>query len=586
MYKFGSTQYNNALVSLEISFNKYLKNSYERYSKIKTLLYRDRPVELKNHYVSSDFKIGKKIFNGNDVLCEFIRSKKSIVIGTAGSGKSVLLRKLFLDLVENKFGLAPVLIELRLIESYENDLSVHKYIHKTISELDEGLTLDQLHYALKHGKIILLLDGFDEIGFYNRERYEREILEISRKYPKTPIIVSSRPDDCLSSWEEFYVYNALPLNKEQAADLISRIDYDTTVKNKFIEELISGLYDRHRDFLSNPLLLTMMLLTYEQLAEIPEKIHIFYEQAFDTLFHKHDALKSLYKRKSYTGLPIDDFKRLFSAFCILTYSDRKISFSYHDLLRYIDQAIELESVHVDASKFFNDLIKSVCILQKDGNVYTFTHRSFQEYFSAYFISRSQLIDFKGILDSIVLGYFSDSVINIIFEINREKIEMHWILPNLKDLVPLCNTAINNSDTLAFLKIFYEALSIHESGIAFQLSERKSFGYFSSLLHRTYPKIAKIYFVPQNLSEDERKEKAKKEIAVLEQHCKLDNERSISLSKIPADSIWFEEAGLTAYCHRRAQFLQSLLEDLNKKYIDKENNLKSLLKKRTQSEVAS
>ena len=29
-----------------------------------------------------------------------------------------------------------------------------------------------------------------------------------------------------------------------------------------------GLFEKHKDFLSSPLLLTMMLLTYEQLAEI------------------------------------------------------------------------------------------------------------------------------------------------------------------------------------------------------------------------------------------------------------------------------------------------------------------------------
>jgi hypothetical protein len=28
----------------------------------------------------------------------------------------------------------------------------------------------------------------------------------------------------------------------------------------------------------------MMLLTFDQFADIPEKIHLFYEQAFETLF--------------------------------------------------------------------------------------------------------------------------------------------------------------------------------------------------------------------------------------------------------------------------------------------------------------
>lgn len=584
MYDVGSTQYKKAIVSLEMAFNKYLKNSYVRYSKIKTLLYRDRPVSLRDHYVSSDFQLGKEKISGADILDKFLDTKRNIVVGTAGSGKSVLLRRLFLDLVERQVGIAPVLVELRLVESLDDELTIQSYIHRTIAEMDENLSPEQLHYALKQGKIMLLLDGFDEIDFSKREIYEREILEVSRKYPDTMIVVSSRPDDCFSSWEEFHVFRALPLTSEQAADLISRIDYDTTVKKKFIQELASGLYNRHEDFLSNPLLLTMMLLTYEQLAEIPEKIHIFYEQAFDTLFHKHDALKSLYKRKSYTGLPVDDFKRLFAAFCILTYSDRKISFAYQELISYIDQAIELESVRTDAQKFFSDLVKSVCIIQKDGNVYTFTHRSFQEYFSAYFISRSQSIDFSGVMDSMVQGYFRDSVIEMLFELNREQIEMNWVLPKLKELVPKCEAVDSVDNTVAFLNIFYEALTVHDEGIAFQFSESKREGYFSSLLTHIYRSQAKQIFVNQNLTEEERQAKGKREVALLEQHCRFENDRSVSLSDLPVDLSWLEETGIPTYCKRKLQFLRCLLDELDNKYTTKGNSLKALLNKKPKGVV--
>lgn len=585
MHEVGSTQYNKALVALEVAFKKYLKNSYRRYSKIKTLLYRDRPVSLREHYVSSDFNLGQEKVSGSYILESFVESKRNIVVGTAGSGKSVLLRRLFLDFVEKQAGIAPVLVELRLIESTDSEITIQHYIHRTISELDENLTSEQLHYALKQGKIILLLDGFDEIDFSNREKYEKEILAISRKYPETIIVVSSRPDECFSSWEEFHIYRALPLTKEQAADLISRIDYDTTVKKKFTEELVSGLYDRHEDFLSNPLLLTMMLLTYEQLAEIPEKIHIFYEQAFDTLFHKHDALKSLYKRKSYTGLPIDDFKRLFAAFCILTYSDRKISFSHQDLIIYIRQAVELESVSVDPQNFFNDLIKSVCIIQKDGNVYTFTHRSFQEYFSAYFISRSQSIDFEGVLDSLVKGYFRDSVIKMLFELNREQIEINWVIPKLRELVPMmCEAADANSDIAAFLGIFYEALSAHDNGIAIQLSERKTPGYFTSFLGQAYKEHVEQFFPTQNLSEEERKAKGKREVALLKKHCHLEEGQSIAISNLTGNLSWLDETHIPKYCKRKLRFFRFLLNELDCKYTTKGNSLKALLHKKTKSDA--
>ena len=581
--KISSHQYKKILVALELAFKSYLESSYARYSKIKTLLYRDRPVELRDHYVYSNVQIEECRISGADILNEFLKTKRNVVVGTAGSGKSVLLRRLFLDMVEKQVGIAPILVELRLLESYDNSISIQNYIHKSIVELDESFSSEQLKYALKQGKIMLLLDGFDEIYFGNRKIYEREILEISRKYPEAIILVSSRPDNCFDSWEEFHVYHALPLTSDQATDLVDRIDYDKTVKNKFIQELTSGLYERHKEFLSNPLLLTMMLLTYEQLAEIPEKIHIFYEQAFDTLFHKHDALKYTYKRKSYTGLPIDDFKRLFAAFCILTYSDRKISFSIAQLDKYINQAIKLESVEIDSEKFFKDLIESVCIIQKDGNEYTFTHRSFQEYFSAYFISRSHSIEFSSVLDSIVTGYFSDSVIRMLLELNREKVEMEWILPKLKELTLVCENAHASGNVIGFLSIFFDQISIHDGRLMYMFSATNHWGHFLAVLRRVYRVRLKMLFESNGLTDAKIKEQGKKDVTLFKQNFRA-NIRGVELSEFPKDTRWLEETSVPNYCKQLFQFTQLLRDELDSKYTTKGNSLKELLIKKPKSSI--
>ena len=89
------------------------------------------------------------------------------------------------------------------------------------------------------------------------------------------ILISSRPDSRFSSWEEFYRYGVKPLTKKKALNLIGQLEYDQELKDKFLIALDENLYEDHESFSSNPLLLTMMLLTYEQIAEIPNKIHLF-----------------------------------------------------------------------------------------------------------------------------------------------------------------------------------------------------------------------------------------------------------------------------------------------------------------------
>ena len=93
------------------------------------------------------------------------------------------------------------------------------------------------------------------------------------------------------------VFQVKKLSKSQTVTLISGLDYDEGVKKRFLRLVNGKLYDSHESFLSSPLLVTIMLLTYEEFAEIPDKMHVFYSQAFDTLFQKHDAGKEQYQTK-------------------------------------------------------------------------------------------------------------------------------------------------------------------------------------------------------------------------------------------------------------------------------------------------
>lgn len=158
------------------------------------------------------------------------------------------------------------------------------YIHQSCTSAASKVTYDQFELALRAGGLLLILDGFDEIDFTHRDLVSRQILDISTKYPKTIIIVSGRPDDKFSSWHDFHTFTVQALTKPQVIELITKINYDEGLKRRFQSEVERRLYDLHTSFLSSPLLSSIMLLTYEQFAEIPNKMHIFYEQAFAALF--------------------------------------------------------------------------------------------------------------------------------------------------------------------------------------------------------------------------------------------------------------------------------------------------------------
>lgn len=574
-------------VTLNTCFSKYITRSYDRYSKTKTLLYRDAPVNIKEFYVRTDLEIGfgNKI-QESDFINEIQKNKRLVVSGTAGSGKSTFCKSIFLDLVENPIGVFPIFVELRHLNT-DSETSLFDFILKTLSDIESTFTSSQLNYSLDLGKVLLIFDGFDELNNELREKYEKEIVNIASKYQNILLLLSSRPDGRFRSWEEFFVYKVLPLDKDKSKALIGKLDYDRQVKRKFLDVLDKNLYDKHNSFASNPLLLTMMLLTYEQIAEIPNKIHLFYEQAFLTLFNKHDSLKSLYKRKSFSNLPLDDFKKLLSAFSIVSYADRKYYFSEDEIKKYLGNAIRVSGMKVEKSHFLNDLLDTVCIMQRDGTGYTFTHRSFQEYFTAIFIVNHASDNKYKIIDKIAFVNDRDDVIPMVFDINQDLLEQEWVIPRMENMIgELSVVPDTKNGKVKLLSLMYQGITTHDKegdfGIAFRLYSREGdHTRFIHILYKIYgEEIDNYYKTQRDIDESAEVKEAEKQLIslILEgdgtEHDFLSLENLSSMSPEVMSLIYISNCH--GHVNANVNFVKEKVAQLREKYACKKNELSELL----------
>ena len=113
---------------------------------------------------------------------------------------------------------------------------------------------------------------------------------------------------------------------------------DLKTKQQFRENLDKSLYDSHKEFISNPLLLTIMMMTYSTFGEVPERIHVFYSKAYETMSRLHDATKGTYVRPLHTHLTPEDFAKYFSALCALTYEEECYNFTEQTFSKFMDEA--------------------------------------------------------------------------------------------------------------------------------------------------------------------------------------------------------------------------------------------------------
>ena len=426
--------YNEVKIDLEIPFQAYLTNSYEKYSKIKTIIYGIEPKKLYDFFEIPFLKKGSDIIKPTTTRVLTNISKFLIIEGSGGIGKSTLMKHLFLSELKLK-DYIPIFIELKDFNE-EGHLDLEKLLLKKLNQFHNTFQEEYLDYALQSGCFLFLLDGYDELYSENQKEFFKKLNDFCDKYPENHYILSSRPysESEFIEFQRFTVLKAVSFTKEQAISLITKIEYpDEELKDKFIRDLESGLYDRHKSFASNPLLLNIMLSTYNDYAEIPQKLHLFYYQAFDTMLSKHDATKS-YRRKMLSDLSSDTFKECFAIFCFLTYQKAKTEFTFPEIEEIFKKFPPRIKNVLNIGDFIDDLGNALCVLYREGNRYKFTHRSFQEYFVAYFLNiqtDSKMRDYSfRLIESGKFRASADSVFFMLEDMNTLRFNSNILIPLL------------------------------------------------------------------------------------------------------------------------------------------------------------
>jgi hypothetical protein len=412
---------------IDRTYRQYIERLLERYGKGKSFFVRTEAIPLYEFFVPLDLTTQSRRLTTPTAANVFSLFSRVVLTGTGGSGKSMMMRHLLVSAIKEEIG-TPLFLELR--ELNNTSVTIQHALQRTLEVF--GLDVDDsfLRSALKDGQFVIFLDGFDEVEHALRKRIAREIRDLASQYPKTAIVLSSRPDSSLQGWETFTELQVDPLTLAQATELVQKVPFDEKVKERFVRDMQQGLFDKHESFLSNPLLLSIMLLTYGDVAYIPQKLSTFYGQAFEALFHRHDALKSGFQRERSSGLDIQEFGRVFAAFSLFSYDQREFAFTEARALELIGAARDAAMLDFNEEAFLIDAIQAVCLLLEEGLSITFAHRSFQEYFVARFIQASPPEMKAKLVERFSVTVQSDSVMALLWEMDPYIVEKAYLLPKL------------------------------------------------------------------------------------------------------------------------------------------------------------
>lgn len=464
-------------------YRTYLNRAREKHSKKKTFLY-EMQRDFYGFFVCNDVKRRESVYRGerrndrkdgrvieNVCVDSFEEERRFIVLsGTGGMGKSMMMTHFMLDTIDRnkETGKVPVFVLLRDYNPAAGDLI--DFIFGELKRHDVDLHLSDLVELLQSGKGVILFDGLDEIKSENCRRFYKEMENLADSYPEASYIVSSRPTMNFRGLSRFTVYDLQPFSQEQAVEMVGKLDQsvvDPVIKKDFIKDLKCNRFGfdwRERmDFLGNPLFLTILLLAYEGNHDIPTERYLFYEQAYEAMAKKHDATKAL-TREFATGLNSREFQNYFGEFCTITYEQEKYDFTPEEISAYFQEVIEANELGTMPEAFIEDVTGKICLIYKDGGKYYFIHRSFQEYFVAYFFSRQLEQRFDAVLDILTVRDEMDHdsvVLPMLYGMEPEKTELCIFIPFLEKV--FCGKD-EKSEYKDFLQYFYPFICYEQGDV--------------------------------------------------------------------------------------------------------------------------
>lgn len=423
-------------------FLDYFLNSLERYKEIKTLLHR-QPVDFYNIYYPAKLTYENKTINTDSVKSLFRTNNFFTIIGDAGSGKSTLIRHLFISSLLESYK-APIFIALRDLDITSSNLET--FIRENILQNKLSPSDDFLNGLLEDGEFLFFLDGYDEINSENKHEITKNIEKFIDTYPNNNYILTSRPYSNIEYFKSFHNYNIADLSPDDRIAFVKqqlKSDVDTRLADKIIESIKETNHNYIDSFLKNPLLLTLYIMTYSKNSSIPSSKYVFYRRVFDVLFAEHDsATKIGFEREIKTQLNQETLEKILQTFSFLSYFDSHINFKKDYIFNTLSTIKEKNNnLKFKNNDFIEDMKLSIGLWVEDSGVYAFAHRSMQEYFASVFISslsdKNKRSVYKKIVSFAVNRDFDiKNFLSLCYEMDKEFFIKYYSLPILSKIKKL------------------------------------------------------------------------------------------------------------------------------------------------------
>ncbi|MEH1863902.1 MAG: NACHT domain-containing protein [Nostoc sp.] len=408
--------------------NQYEKNYEERHGILKVLGMRE-PVKLESLYTAVQFLDDDTIqsFESIENLENFYRQAKVrrfqsqddgkqegikvandkqylMVLGAPGAGKSTFVRKMGLEALKGKKGdfkhaCIPVFIELKRFAS--SDINIETFIAEEFGICGFPSPDKFTAKALEEGKLLIVLDGLDEVPTKNLTEAISQIQNFVDKYDKNRFIASCRTAAYRSAFRRFSDVAIADFDDAQIQQFIYNwfhyeVDKQAKTGEKCWELLQKPEHEAAKELAHTPLLLTFLCLVYDRSQSFPDNRSVLYRKALRILLEEWASEKRILRDEIYQGLHTELEEILLSEIAHTGFESDRLFFSQRDIVQQIKTflASNLNAPqHLDGESVLNAIaVQQGILVERAEDVFSFSHLTLQEYLTAQYIDDHRQVE--------------------------------------------------------------------------------------------------------------------------------------------------------------------------------------------------
>ncbi|HEY9666948.1 MAG TPA: NACHT domain-containing NTPase [Coleofasciculaceae cyanobacterium] len=326
------------------------------------------------------------------------------VLGKPGVGKTTFLQHLAIRCNQGSFAAnrVPIFVTLRDFADEARaagEFSLLNYIHEEFltSGISDPSVIETL---LREGRVLLLLDGLDEVLDQERKVVVKEIRRLSEKYQKNLFVVTCRTAASALNLRRFTDVEMAPFTQDQIVAFAQKwftALTKTTIQAgqeqafQFIQKLDLAENMPLRRLAVTPLFLHLACWVFHHQGKFPSKRVEFYKQCLDLLLSRWDETKGIERDEMYRGFLLLQKLKLLSQVATVTFEQGDSFFAQQAVEQYIGDYIrdlpnastEPEELQLDSEGILKAIeLQHGLLAERVQRVFSFSYQIFQEYFTA------------------------------------------------------------------------------------------------------------------------------------------------------------------------------------------------------------